>query len=63
VHYACLVSASARRSRHEAKPFGGPAMTPLVIACLLVAAAITGLALHKAQLRLERWDYERHAED
>jgi hypothetical protein len=38
-------------------------MTPLVIACLVVAAAITGAALHEAQLRLERWDHERHAED
>jgi hypothetical protein len=63
VHYACLVSASARRWKHEAKPFGGPAMTSLVITCLVVAAAITGGALHTAQLRLERWDYERHAED
>jgi hypothetical protein len=33
------------------------------MACLVVGATITGIALHEAQLRLERWDYERHAED
>lgn len=38
-------------------------MTPLVMACLVIAAATTGAALHEAQVRLERWDYERHAED
>ncbi len=38
-------------------------MTPLLIAFLPVAAAITGVALHEAQVRLEQWDYERHAED
>jgi hypothetical protein len=32
-----------------------------VVFCGLVLAA--GIALHDLQLRLERWDYERHAED
>ena len=26
-------------------------------------ALAAGIALHDLQLRLERWDYERHAED
>jgi hypothetical protein len=32
----------------------------VVFGALVLAAAI---ALHDLQLRLERWDYERHAED
>jgi hypothetical protein len=32
----------------------------VVLAGLAVAA---GIALHDLQLRLERWDYERHAQD
>ena len=62
-HYACLVSDSARRSSHEANPFGGPVVSAIVVVCLVLAAAITGVALHEAQVRLEQWDYEQHAED
>ena len=37
-------------------------MTPLLLICL-VAAPIAGIGLMQLQARLERWDYERHAED
>jgi hypothetical protein len=36
-------------------------MTQLLI-CLAVAP-IAGIGLTQLQARLERWDYERHAED
>ena len=37
-------------------------MTPLLLICLAVAP-IAGRGLMQLQARLERWDYERHAED
>jgi hypothetical protein len=38
-------------------------MTPLLLACIAAAAPIAGFGLLNLQARLERWDYERHAED
>jgi hypothetical protein len=37
-------------------------MTVLLI-CLSAATPIAGLGLVELQARLERWDYERHAQD
>ena len=38
-------------------------MTPLLMVCLSVASPLAAIGLLNAQARLERWDYERHAED
>ncbi|MCV7148567.1 hypothetical protein [Mycobacterium riyadhense] len=38
-------------------------MSPMLLAFLSVAAPLAGLGLMQLQARLERWDYERHAED
>jgi hypothetical protein len=38
-------------------------MSPLLLACIAVTAPVAGIGLLHLQDRLERWDYERHAED
>ncbi len=38
-------------------------MTPLLMVCFSVATPIAAMGLLNLQARLERWDYERHAED
>ncbi len=38
-------------------------MTQLLLFCIAAAAPIAGFGLLNLQARLERWDYERHAED
>ncbi len=38
-------------------------MTPLLLTCIAVAAPVAGVGLLNLQARLERWDYERHADD
>jgi len=38
-------------------------MNPLLMICMSVATPLAGLALYELQARLERWDYDRHAED
>lgn len=38
-------------------------MSPMVLVLLSAAAPVAGLGLLQLQARLERWDYERHAED
>lgn len=38
-------------------------MSPLLMMYLSAATPFAGLGLVKLQSRLERWDYERHAED
>ena len=38
-------------------------MNALLMICMSVAVPLTGLALYDLQARLERWDYDRHAED
>ena len=38
-------------------------MSPLLLVCIAVAAPVAGMGLMQLQTRLERWEYERHAED
>ncbi len=38
-------------------------MTPLLLVCIVVLAPVAGMGLLQLQDRLERWAYERHAED
>jgi hypothetical protein len=38
-------------------------MSALMLACIAVAAPVAGMGLMQMQARLERWDYERHADD
>lgn len=38
-------------------------MSPMLLAFLTAAAPLAGLGLLQLQARLERWDYERPAED
>ncbi|BAX90902.1 hypothetical protein MSG_00739 [Mycobacterium shigaense] len=38
-------------------------MTPLLLVCLATVMPVVGVGLMQLQARLERWDYERHAED
>ena len=38
-------------------------MNPLLTLYFSMGASLVGLGLVKLQARLERWDYERHAED
>jgi hypothetical protein len=38
-------------------------MTPLLLVCLAAATPVVGIGLMHLQARLERWDYERHADD
>lgn len=38
-------------------------MSPMLLAFLTAAVPLAGLGLLQLQARLERWDYERHAED
>ncbi|PQM45242.1 hypothetical protein C1Y40_04601 [Mycobacterium talmoniae] len=38
-------------------------MSTAVAACAAVLTVLTASGLHELQLRLERWDYDRHLED
>lgn len=38
-------------------------MTALFVSCLSLSAMLAAVGVHELQTRLERWDYERHAED
>jgi hypothetical protein len=38
-------------------------MNALLMMCMSVATPLAGLGLYELQARLERWDYNRHAED
>ena len=38
-------------------------MNPLLMICISVGAPLAALGLHDLQARLERWDYDRHADD
>ncbi len=38
-------------------------MSALFVTCLSLAVTLAALGVHELQARLERWDYERHAED
>ncbi len=45
------------------KGFGGCEMSSLLLVCIAAIAPVAGIGLMQLQARLERWDYERHAED
>ena len=38
-------------------------MTPLLMVCFSAATPLAGIGLLNLQARLERWAYQRHAED
>ncbi len=38
-------------------------MTPLLLVCIAAVTPLVGAGLMRLQERLERWDYERHADD
>ncbi|VBA34806.1 hypothetical protein LAUMK13_00581 [Mycobacterium innocens] len=38
-------------------------MSPLMVIFVTALMPVAGLGLVQLQARLERWDYERHAED
>jgi hypothetical protein len=38
-------------------------MTPLLLVCVAAVAPVVGVGMLQLQARLERWDYERHADD
>ena len=38
-------------------------MNVLLVISLSLGAPVAAFALHDLQARLERWDYERHAQD
>lgn len=38
-------------------------MSALLLVLVAVSAAVTALAVHETQTWLERWAYERHAQD
>jgi hypothetical protein len=38
-------------------------MTPLLMVCFSAATPLAGVGLLNLQARLERWAYQRHAED
>jgi hypothetical protein len=38
-------------------------MNALLLICMSVGIPLAAVGLHDLQTQLERWDYERHAED
>lgn len=38
-------------------------MNALLVVCISVSAPIAAIGLYSLQVRLEQWDYDRHAED
>ncbi|MGZ5377540.1 MAG: hypothetical protein ACXWD8_05805 [Mycobacterium sp.] len=38
-------------------------LNALLVVCVLLTAPLTAMGLYSLQVRLERWDYERHADD
>jgi hypothetical protein len=38
-------------------------MNALLLICMSVGTPLAALGLYDLQVRLERWDYNRHAED
>jgi len=63
VHYACAGPASVRRSIHDERTARGAGMSALMVAGVTPAAALIALAIYELQVRLERWDQHKHAED
>ena len=52
--------ASFRQKDHERLE---RAMNALLMICMSVGTPLAALGLYDLQVRLERWDYNRHAED
>jgi hypothetical protein len=52
-----------RSSTYRVVAAGGYAMSPLLMVYLSIGTPFVGFALVRLQARLERWDYDRHAED
>jgi hypothetical protein len=38
-------------------------MSLLLVACVSIATSLVAVGLHDLQAWLERWDYDRHAQD
>jgi hypothetical protein len=38
-------------------------MNALLVVCISITAPLTAVGLYSLQVRLEQWDYDRHAED
>lgn len=38
-------------------------MSALLLVLVVISALLTALAVHELQTWLERWEYERHAQD
>ena len=38
-------------------------MSALLVVCISITALLSAIGLYSLQVRLERWDYDRHAED
>jgi hypothetical protein len=64
VHYLCPQRPSVRRSRHDEATANGTLVNALVLTVSLAAGAVfMAIVIHDVQLRLEQWDYQRHADD
>lgn len=38
-------------------------MSTFVVVCISICAPLAAIGLYSLQVRLERWDHDRHAED
>ena len=38
-------------------------MNAMLVVCMSVSAPVVAIAVYSLQMRLERWDYDRHADD
>jgi hypothetical protein len=64
VHYLCPQRPSVRRSSHDEATANGTLVNALVLTVSLAAGAVfMAIVIHDVQLRLEQWDYHRHADD
>jgi hypothetical protein len=50
-------------SKYRVIAAGGFEMSPLLMVYFSVGTPFVGFGLLRLQARLERWDYDRHAED
>jgi hypothetical protein len=50
-------------SKYRVVAAGGFEMSPLLMVYFSVGTPFVGFGLLRLQARLERWDYQRHAED
>src|SRR5271166_1385480 len=62
-HLGCQAPRVNFSSEYRVVAAGGLQMSPLLMLYFWAGAPIVGFGLVKLQARLERWDYERHAED